>query len=167
MASILVDHGYNPTPAWNTTGSFLANRVPVQRLLALALIDVALLLAAAAAIRASFGVEAALAAAAFFGVNAFAAFSITGGLFLRYDWLLGLVAALCLIRRGRYAGAGFFLAYAALVLWIGLDESFAVRATALASLAFLMYLLALLASELILQRKRLARRFASLHPGHR
>jgi hypothetical protein len=364
MASILVDHGYNPTPAWNTTGSFLANRVPVQRLLALALIDVALLLAAAAAIRASFGVEAALAAAAFFGVNAFAAFSITGGSFLRYDWLLGLVAALCLIRRGRYAGAGFFLAYAALVrvfpalflfglackalaetardrrlpsrfvrlflsfavsavlllgygslnrrgldgwrefagkiaahhrtlsansigftmvflydqtwgdrysftsaygstaedpdtvvnrvkgaeadrrrgvfllcglavlalsglavlgrpdheamawgaapifmllnlsdyyyaflvvgaavwygrsrrrplplllltllqalvLWIGLDEPFAVRATALASLAFLMYLLTLLASELILQRKHLARRFASLHPGHR
>ena len=53
----------------------------------------ALLLAAATASRASFGVEAALAAA-FFGVNAFAAFSITGGSFLRYDWLLGLVAAL-------------------------------------------------------------------------
>jgi hypothetical protein len=115
MAKILLDHGYNPTPAWNTTGSFLANRVPVERLSSLALFDVAILVAIAAALGASFGVEAALAAAIFFGINAFTSFSMTGGSFLRYDWLLGLVVSLCLLRHRHYAGAGLFLAYAASV----------------------------------------------------
>jgi hypothetical protein len=115
LPKILLDHGYNPTPAWNTTAAFLANRVPVERLFSLALIDVALLLAAAAAIGAAFGLESALLAAAFFGINAYAGFSITGGSFLRYDWLLALVAAACLLRRRRYAGAGLCLSYAALV----------------------------------------------------
>jgi len=115
MANILVDHGYNPTPAWNTTGSFLANRVPVERLAALALVDVAILIAIVVALGASFGVETALVATVFFGINAFSPFSIMGGSFLRYDWLLGLVLSLCLLRGRHYAGAGFFLSYAALV----------------------------------------------------
>ena len=115
MAKILLDHGYNPPPAWNTTGSFLANRVPVERLTFLALIDVAILLAIVVALGASFGVETALVATAFFGINAFSAFSMTGGAFLRYDWLLALVVSLCLLHRRHYASAGFFLSYAALV----------------------------------------------------
>lgn len=115
MAKVLVDHGYNPSPAWNTTGSFLANRVPVERLGLLSLIDVAILVAIAAVIGVSFGFETALVAAVLFGINAYSPFSITGGSFMRYDWLLGLVASLCLLQRRHYAGAGFCLSYAAFV----------------------------------------------------
>lgn len=115
LAKILVDRGSNPTPAWYATAGFVANRVPVDRLFPLALIDVALLLACAAAIAAGFGVETALVATVFFGINAFTEFSIAGGSFLRYDWLLGLVAGACLLRRRHYAGAGLCLSYAALI----------------------------------------------------
>jgi len=115
MAKILVDHGYNPSPTWNTTGSFLANRVPVERLGFLALIDIVILVAIAAASAVSFGYETALVATVVFGINAYSPFSITGGSFMRYDWLLGLVASLCLLHRRHYASAGFFLSYAALV----------------------------------------------------
>ncbi len=115
MAKVLLDHGYNPSPAWNTTGSFLANLVPVERLTFLALIDVVFLIAIVVVLGSSFGVETALVAMAFFGINAFSPFSMTGGAFLRYDWLLALVVSLCLLQRRHYAGAGFFLSYAALV----------------------------------------------------
>ena len=115
MAGILSDHGYNPTPAWNTTGSFLANLVPVEHLAVLALLDVALLLALFVTIGVSFGASTALVAAIFFGINGFSPFSITGGSFLRYDWLLGLVLCQCFLRRRRYASAGVALAFASLV----------------------------------------------------
>jgi hypothetical protein len=115
LVKVLSDHGYNPTPAWNTTGSALANLVPVRYLPALALLDIALLAAVFGAIGAAFGTPAALVATIFFGVDAFSAFSIIGGSFLRYDWLLALVLCQCLLRRRRYAAAGAALAVAALL----------------------------------------------------
>ena len=115
LTSLLLDHGYNPTPAWNTTGSMLANRIPVEHLMWLALLDVALLAASFFAIGASFGATPALVAAIFFGINAFSPFSLTGGSFLRYDWLFALVLCLCLLRRRSYAAAGIALAAASLL----------------------------------------------------
>ena len=115
LTKMLIDHGYNPTPAWNTTGSFLANRISVDKLDYLALIDVAILFAIVASIGISYGAETALVATISFGISFFSGFPATGGAFLRYDWLLGLVLSLCFVRRRHYALAGAALAYATLV----------------------------------------------------
>jgi hypothetical protein len=133
LAKVFSDHGYNPTPAWNTSGSALANLVPVRYLPALALIDVALIAAIFGAVGTAFGTSAALVAAIFFGIDAFSAFSITGGSFLRYDWLLALVLCQCLLRRRRYAAAGAALAVASLLRVFPAFFLFGLAARALAA----------------------------------
>ena len=41
---LLRDHGYNPSPAWSTTGGILSNLIPVEYLTVVGLLDLALLL---------------------------------------------------------------------------------------------------------------------------
>jgi hypothetical protein len=111
------DHGYNGTPAWLIVGGLLAGLGAASDglLRTLALLDAGLLLAMWAAVGWAFGWRAACVAAIYWGTNYPAGGGWTGGAYLRQDWLTLAILALCLLRRGRPAGAGFALAGSALL----------------------------------------------------
>jgi hypothetical protein len=113
--TVLLDHGFNPTPVWALVGGSLSNLVPAGSragILLLSLIDPILLAAALALTAWAFGVSAALLGLIHFCVIFGATFGWTGGAFMRYPWFLGVVAAACFLRRGKHAAAGLSLAVA-------------------------------------------------------
>jgi hypothetical protein len=82
---------------------------------ALAALDLLLLVAMFACVRWAFGWRALVIALVFWATNYPAKLSWTAGAFLRHDWLALSVAALCLLRRGYPALAGFALTWSALL----------------------------------------------------
>lgn len=107
---ILLDHGYNATPAWGILGGALARIVgPVtdRSALLLALLDPILLLGGWWLVWRAFGWRAACVALVFWGTNFPGRFYWNGGSFLRMDWLAAAMAgaALLKLRRPRLAGA--------------------------------------------------------------
>ena len=114
---IQIDHGYNATPVWGVFGHSLTSLAPAseRQIVALSLIDPALIVAMWAAVWWAFGWRTMSVALVWWGTNYPARFAWTGGGFLRADWLALTVIAVCLVRRGRYAGGGFALGYAALL----------------------------------------------------
>jgi len=115
FARMVRDHGYNPSPLWNTTGSILSNLISVKYSLFLTLLDIFILVIMFAIVGYSFGIETMLMTLIFFSTNFISSFYWIGGSFLRYDWLVASVVALCMIRKNRYATAGALLSYAAMV----------------------------------------------------
>jgi hypothetical protein len=109
------DHGFNPPPTWLLAGRALAAIGPAsertQRLLAL--VDPVLLAAMFAAIAWAFGAHVLWVALVVWGLNMPGQGTWTTGAFLRQDWLLLVVVAVCLARRGWPAAAGAALASAA------------------------------------------------------
>jgi hypothetical protein len=111
------DHGYNPPPVWTVAGYWLGNYrdASVGYLQALALIDVAYILAAFGALYWAFGWRVFAVAGIFFGTQSSAPFYWTGGALLRQDWLFFYVMAACLVRKKYPALAGAALVYAGLL----------------------------------------------------
>lgn len=109
---ILADHGYIASPVLTSTNSIVAKIVPINKIFFLSLLDIFLLLIMFWLIGVSFGLEIMLMSIIFFSVNYLSNFDWIGGSFLRYDWLLCSVAALCMINKNRYKFAGAFLSYA-------------------------------------------------------
>lgn len=114
---IPIDHGYNATPVWQVVGGLLANtgRATDAQIVALSLIDSALVLLMWGFVAWAFGSRALAVAVIVWGTNAAADFGWLGGAFLRYDWLMLLVASICLHKRGRSGWAGFALGASALL----------------------------------------------------
>jgi hypothetical protein len=110
-----LDHGYNATPVWTLIGGGLASLGPASAaaILALALLDPLLMLAAWGMVAWAFGWRATCVALVYWGTNHPANFSWTGGAFLRDDWLAASLAGLALLRRGLPAGAGALFGLAA------------------------------------------------------
>lgn len=113
--TFLLDHGFNPTPAWVLLGAPIANLVPAGSdvgLLLITLLDPLLLMLAFWAVGRAFGVETALLAVIHFCVLFGGGFGWVGGGFLRFGWLACVaVGAACLHRR-RPASAGALFAIA-------------------------------------------------------
>ena len=111
------DNGYNPSPAWNMTGSLLANLGPASDSLidGLAWIDPVLLLIAFGLITWAFGWRVTCVALLFFGTNAPAIYFWTGGAYLRQDWFLWAMAGICFLKRGKPVLGGASLAVSALL----------------------------------------------------
>jgi len=138
--TMLKDHGYNPSPVWNMTGSLLANIGPASKSLIegfLVWIDPLLLLVTFGFIAWAFGWRIAAIALIFFGTNDPALFYWTGGGYLRQDWFMAAMIGVCLLKREKYAlgGAslavstllrvfpvGFFVAIGLRLLWILIRE---------------------------------------------
>ncbi|HEU4725875.1 MAG TPA: discoidin domain-containing protein [Candidatus Eisenbacteria bacterium] len=115
---MLQDHGYNPSPVWNMAGALLSNLGPASDSLIfgfLGWIDPALILLTFGFIVWGFGWRTACVAALYFGTNEPAPYFWTGGAFLREDWLLGAVAGICFLKRGRPLLGGACLAYSTLL----------------------------------------------------
>ena len=115
--AIHVDHGYNATPVWTMTGRVLANLAPASGpfLFVLALIDPALLGLMWWLVWRTFGWATLCAALLWWGTDFPGRFQWVGGAFLRADWLLAMVASVCLMKRGRPLLSGFALGYSALL----------------------------------------------------
>ena len=111
------DHGYNGSPAWGVLGTLLASTGPAStpQILALTLVDPALLLAMWAAVAWAFGWRVMCVALIYWGTNFAAGFSWQGGAYLRQDWLVATIVGLCLLRRGWTAAGGAALATATLL----------------------------------------------------
>ena len=96
-ASVLRDHGYNPTPVWTTLVSQLTGRIPAGSRLGielLTLLDPLILLLLLVVIARTFGLEAATWVVVYFCVIFGATFGWTGGALLRYLWFLGVASPL-------------------------------------------------------------------------
>lgn len=108
------DFGYNGTPAWTILATVLANTGPASdtQILALALVDIALLLLLWISIYRSFGWLGFTTAFIYWASNKPAEFTWNGGAFLREDWLTLVVLGICWLKRGRtgLAGSAFALA---------------------------------------------------------
>ena len=115
---ILLDHGYNATPAWGILGGALARAVgPVtdRSVGLLALLDPLLLLGAWLFLWRTFGWRAACVALVFWGTNFPGRFYWNGGSFLRMDWLAAAMAGVALLKLGRPRLAGAALALSTLL----------------------------------------------------
>ena len=115
---ILLDHGYNATPAWGIAGGLLARAAGTATdgsILALALLDPLLLLAAWRLVGRALGWRTACVALVFWGTNFPGRFWWTGGSFLRMDWLALSMAGVALLKLGRPRLAGAALATATLL----------------------------------------------------
>jgi hypothetical protein len=115
---VLVDHGYNGTPAWSFVvgGLFtrhLSIREPASRWLML-LLDPLLLLAAAVAVTWAFGLRAALLMMVFVGTHYLMSWGHLKGALLRTDFAMCSVLAVCFVKKGRYKLAGVLLGWAVL-----------------------------------------------------
>ncbi len=111
------DHGYNGSPLFTLVGGALASTGPAsdRQILLLALVDPLLLAVLWGLVLWAFGWRTLCVALIFWGTNYPAHYYWNGGAFLRQDWLLLSVAALCLMRRGRMFAAGAAVTAAALL----------------------------------------------------
>jgi hypothetical protein len=109
------DHGYNGAPTWSIAGGALASLAPAsaRTQTALALIDPLLLGLTFGLIGWAFGSHAVWLALIVWGCQFPAKGAWTFGAFLRQDWLLGVVASVCLAKRERWVASGVALASAA------------------------------------------------------
>lgn len=115
---ILRDHGYNPSPVWNTTGAFFANlgrAKNASHIRMLVLLDPILLVLAAIALYLSFGLRTLLFALIIFGISFPSRIYWNGGAFLRQGWLFCSILGICCLRKKKYTIAGIFFAYATMV----------------------------------------------------
>ncbi|MDX9734179.1 MAG: discoidin domain-containing protein [Thermoanaerobaculia bacterium] len=115
---VLLDHGYNATPAWGVLGGFfarLAGPATDGSVRALALLDPLLLLGAWLLVFRAFGFRAACVALVFWGTNFPARFDWNGGSFLRMDWLAAAMSGVALLKMGRPRLAGAALGLSTLL----------------------------------------------------
>lgn len=117
LAKIRLDHGYNPTPTWTFVGRLFDRFVPAGHatLTALGALDPLLLLVMFVAVFRTFGSRVGCLCLVVFGLGYPWRFDWVGGAFLRQDWLVAVVTAVCMLKRRRWAGAGLLFGYAAMV----------------------------------------------------
>jgi hypothetical protein len=116
---VLRDMGYNATPVWSMlAGTALSGHVSTDDaagMTFLALLDVALLSAAGLCVGWAFGAWPALLMVVFLASSYLMAHVHMKGAFLRTDFVVALVAAMCALRKGRHRLAGALVGYSALV----------------------------------------------------
>jgi hypothetical protein len=106
---VLKDKGYNATPVWNRFASTLTNLIPMSSrpgLYGLLGLDYLYTIVLFVVVGVTFGWRQSLLVVLFWGVNFMSSPGFVKGSVSRLDWLACLVIAFCLLRRGRYAGAG-------------------------------------------------------------
>ncbi len=115
--SLFGDKGFNGTPfhAWVLTQLLRGNALDYWSLVALALIDVVLLVAAFGLVARVWDVETAAIAGLFFAANFPNHFGYMGGSLLRFDYIAMLIFALAAMKRERWALAGVCVAWATMV----------------------------------------------------
>ena len=117
ITRVRLDHGYNPTPTWTFVARLFSSWAPAGdgSLALLAWLDPLLLAVMFTMLFRTFGSRVGCMALIVFGLGYPWRFDWVGGAFLRQDWLAAVGVAVCLIKRGRFSGAGLLVAYATMV----------------------------------------------------
>ncbi|HEV7671777.1 MAG TPA: hypothetical protein VGS22_24920 [Thermoanaerobaculia bacterium] len=117
LASIRLDHGFNPPPSWTFVARLFAGwpKLDGETLSAFATLDLLLLAALFVVVSRTYGTRWGCLALALFGINYAGRYFWVGGAFLREDWLAATVIGICLLEKKRYRWAGACFAYAAAV----------------------------------------------------
>lgn len=112
---VLRDKGYNATPVWTAiVGGGLSTIVSTdneQGMYLLAMLDVFLIIAAALCVMWAFGPNAALMMLIVLGTSYVMKYSHMKGAYLRTDFTMSVIIAICLIKKDYYKVAGAFTAY--------------------------------------------------------
>ncbi len=109
-----IDHGYNPPPTWTIVGGTLSKMVSVENLKRITMVDFALVVIMFVVLAYAFNAETMLFGLLFFLCTFSGRWPILGQSILRFDWLVALVLAVCMLKKGRHALSGVFLCYSAL-----------------------------------------------------
>ena len=112
-----LDHGFNPPPTWLILGGTIANLGPASnmQIMLIVLIDIFLLILMWIVVYRTFGLEICCIALLILGTNQLGEFGWTTMSYLRYGWLFCCVIGICLMKIDRYAAAGAFIAYSAML----------------------------------------------------
>lgn len=115
---VLSDKGYNGTPVWGMlVGGLLSNPISTDNKAGmnfLASLDLILIGLATLCVAYAFGPRAALLMLIFLGTSYMSRFSHMKGSFLRTDFAMSLVMAVCMVKKNHYRTAGVLVAYSAL-----------------------------------------------------
>jgi hypothetical protein len=115
LHAIRRDHGYNPTPQWTFVARIFSATLPTddEALSLIAGLDVLLLAGAMALVFATYSTEVGCFVLAIAGLGFGWHYTYLGA-FLRLDWWAAVLAAVCLLKRERFALAGACIGYATL-----------------------------------------------------
>ena len=115
---VIRDKGYNGTPVWSMlVGGLLSNRISTDSprgMMFLALLDPLLILLAFGVVMWAFGPRTALLMLILLGTHYMMKWWHMKGAYLRTDWAMCLVMAVCMIRKKHFATAGALTGYAML-----------------------------------------------------
>jgi len=110
---MIQDHGFNGTPVWTLLARPWAVMIPVEQIKLIGYLDVVVLAAGFGAILWAYGPITVLWSLLFFTVSYSLRWPTVSWVFLRYDWIAGLLIAMALLKKKRYYLAGFFAGWAA------------------------------------------------------
>ena len=110
--NMMTDRGFNGTPAFLLVARPLAEICPVGWIKFLCLIDVLLLGLVMWLVRWAYDTTAALWCVLFLGVSFSSSWPIFGEAFMRYDYVCGLTAACCLLKKAKPGLAGVAVGWA-------------------------------------------------------
>lgn len=108
------DHGYNPPPVWTTLGRIVDSFYTTthEDILALAQLDIIIVLIAFAFIFWAFGWEGLLLSVIIWGTNYPSRYYWIGGAYLRHSWFVSAMIGLAFLKKQKPWPASFFLALA-------------------------------------------------------
>ncbi len=112
---LINDHGFNGTTAWTLIAKPIASAVPVEGLKLLGYLDVVLLGLAVGAVAWAYGGSAAAWTALFLLTTYSTRWPYFSWVFLRYDWVAGLILATAFLKKGRPLWAGVFAGWTAVL----------------------------------------------------
>jgi hypothetical protein len=120
---MIQDHGFNGTLPWVLFAKPLTAIVPVERVKWLGHLDTLLLIIGFSAVGWAYGATTAWWAVFFMMVSYSLRWPTVSWVFLRYDWLFGLLVAMAALKKGNHVVAGVFAGYSAVlrlfpVLWM-------------------------------------------------
>lgn len=110
---MIIDHGYNGTPAWTVMARPIANLVPVESIKLVGYLDLAVLIGAIGVVAWAYGAPTALFAWVFLMVSYSLRWPMITWAFLRYDYVAALMVGMALLKKQKHALAGLFTAYSA------------------------------------------------------
>jgi hypothetical protein len=115
---ILMDKGYNGTPAWSfVVGGLFTTHLSIEDVLsrwAMLLLDPALIVGTLLCVAWAFGPRASLLMTVFLGTHYLMSWGHMKGALLRTDFAMCTVLAACLMKKGYYRSSGALLGWAAL-----------------------------------------------------
>jgi hypothetical protein len=109
-----IDHGYNPPPTWTIVGGTLSKYVPVEHVKLLTMIDFVLVVFMFAVIAYVYNTETMLFSLLFFLCTFSGRWPVLGQSLLRFDWLVALVIAACMLKIKRHGWVGALFVYSSL-----------------------------------------------------